>query len=252
MGDENPIRTLGDYSKPSNEGYRNNIKLPVGNNVVPLRSDPIRKLRNKYADESWETIENLALYDHEGWSDTKGFAKPFKQREDINGRMTKMFKLLMELISRAPKKVLIRKEAKSLVTKSVNSISLIREKKEKNNIYDVATGDDGKETDGPNMEVSVKEAETKNSAKNKAKNKPIKKLKKEEVVESISSQPVEYYLKHRINENLTEGLVDNNRFNDSLLGARVRKKKGKTYNVLPRGPVYEVILKKKDKKEGGH
>nr|GEX31532.1 hypothetical protein [Tanacetum cinerariifolium] len=42
MGDENPIRTLGDYSKPSHEGYRNTIKLPVGNNVVPLRSDTIR------------------------------------------------------------------------------------------------------------------------------------------------------------------------------------------------------------------
>ncbi|GJT87726.1 zinc finger, CCHC-type containing protein [Tanacetum coccineum] len=32
MGDENPIRTLGDYSKPSHEGYRNTIELPVGNN----------------------------------------------------------------------------------------------------------------------------------------------------------------------------------------------------------------------------
>nr|GEU89665.1 hypothetical protein [Tanacetum cinerariifolium] len=158
MGDENPIRTLGDYSKPSNEGYKNNIELPVWNNV--------------------------------------------------------------------------RKERK-------------------NNIYDVATGDDGKETDGPNMEVSVKEAEKKNRAKNKAKNMPIKEPEKE-VVESISSQLVEYYLKHKINENLTEGLVDNNRFNDSLLGAWVGKKKGKTYNVLPRGTVYDVILKKKDKKEGGH
>ncbi|GJX12330.1 hypothetical protein Tco_0204088 [Tanacetum coccineum] len=33
MGDENPIRTLEDYSKPSHEGYRNTIKLPIGNNV---------------------------------------------------------------------------------------------------------------------------------------------------------------------------------------------------------------------------
>ncbi|GKC16928.1 hypothetical protein Tco_1013710 [Tanacetum coccineum] len=41
MGDENPIRTLGDYSKPFHEGYRNTIELPVGNNVVPLRSDTI-------------------------------------------------------------------------------------------------------------------------------------------------------------------------------------------------------------------
>ncbi|GKF55079.1 hypothetical protein Tco_0165419, partial [Tanacetum coccineum] len=28
MGDENPIRTLGDYSKPSHEGYRITIELP--------------------------------------------------------------------------------------------------------------------------------------------------------------------------------------------------------------------------------
>ncbi|GJW81173.1 hypothetical protein Tco_0145148 [Tanacetum coccineum] len=113
MGDENPICTLGDYSKPSHEGYRNTIELPVGKNVVPLRSDTIRlvqngcsfyrlssedpnqhlkdflklceidrtaddKLHNKNAGESWEIIENLALYDHEGWDDTKEFVKPVK------------------------------------------------------------------------------------------------------------------------------------------------------------------------------
>nr|GEU56726.1 putative transposase (putative), gypsy type [Tanacetum cinerariifolium] len=39
---ENPIRTLGDYSEPSHEGYRNTIELPIGYNVVPLRSDTIR------------------------------------------------------------------------------------------------------------------------------------------------------------------------------------------------------------------
>ncbi|GJS77258.1 zinc finger, CCHC-type containing protein [Tanacetum coccineum] len=46
MRDENPIRTLGDYSKPSHEGYRNTIELPVGNNVLPLRSDTIRLVQN--------------------------------------------------------------------------------------------------------------------------------------------------------------------------------------------------------------
>ncbi|GJW02003.1 hypothetical protein Tco_1560859 [Tanacetum coccineum] len=46
MGDENPIRTLGDYSKPSHEGYKNTIDLPVENNVVPLRSDTIRLVQN--------------------------------------------------------------------------------------------------------------------------------------------------------------------------------------------------------------
>ncbi|GJV46903.1 zinc finger, CCHC-type containing protein [Tanacetum coccineum] len=46
MGDENPICTLGDYSKPSHEGYRNTIELLEGNNVVPLRSDTTRLVQN--------------------------------------------------------------------------------------------------------------------------------------------------------------------------------------------------------------
>ncbi|GJZ63776.1 MAK10-like protein [Tanacetum coccineum] len=46
MGDENPIHTLRDYSKLSHEGYKNTIKLPVGNNMVPLRSDTIQLVQN--------------------------------------------------------------------------------------------------------------------------------------------------------------------------------------------------------------
>ncbi|GJV11035.1 MAK10-like protein [Tanacetum coccineum] len=58
MGDENPIRTLGDYSKPSHEGYMNTIELPIGNNVALL--------------------EDLALYDNESSNDPRDFAKPVK------------------------------------------------------------------------------------------------------------------------------------------------------------------------------
>ncbi|GKA39390.1 hypothetical protein Tco_0731941 [Tanacetum coccineum] len=46
MGDENPIRTLGDYSKPSHKGYMNTIQLPIVNNMVPLQSDTIRLVQN--------------------------------------------------------------------------------------------------------------------------------------------------------------------------------------------------------------
>ncbi|GKC15935.1 zinc finger, CCHC-type containing protein [Tanacetum coccineum] len=43
MGDENPIRTLGDNSKPSHEGYRNTIELPAGNNIF---EDPNQHLKD--------------------------------------------------------------------------------------------------------------------------------------------------------------------------------------------------------------
>nr|GEV92193.1 hypothetical protein [Tanacetum cinerariifolium] len=46
MRDTNPIRTLRDYSRPSYEGYKNAIKLPEGNNVVPLRSNTIWLVQN--------------------------------------------------------------------------------------------------------------------------------------------------------------------------------------------------------------
>ncbi|GJT82509.1 MAK10-like protein [Tanacetum coccineum] len=46
MRDVNPIRILGDYSKPSHEGYRNTIELLVRNNAVPIRSNTIRLVQN--------------------------------------------------------------------------------------------------------------------------------------------------------------------------------------------------------------
>ncbi|GJS76983.1 zinc finger, CCHC-type containing protein [Tanacetum coccineum] len=47
MADANLIRTLGDYSKPSHEGYMNTIELPEGNNLVHLRSDTIWLVQNR-------------------------------------------------------------------------------------------------------------------------------------------------------------------------------------------------------------
>ncbi|GJX83533.1 hypothetical protein Tco_0333014 [Tanacetum coccineum] len=106
MGDENPICTLGDYSKPSHEGYRNTIELPVGNNVVPLQYDTILLVQNGCSfhglrsedpnqhlkdflklldsldldDENRERtrMQDLALYDNESWNDPRDFAKPIK------------------------------------------------------------------------------------------------------------------------------------------------------------------------------
>nr|GEW85814.1 MAK10-like protein [Tanacetum cinerariifolium] len=55
LGDENPIRTLGDYSKPSHKGYWNTIELSIGNNV------------------------DLALYDNESWNNPWDFTKSVKE-----------------------------------------------------------------------------------------------------------------------------------------------------------------------------
>ncbi|GJZ02372.1 hypothetical protein Tco_0520333 [Tanacetum coccineum] len=65
----------------------------------------------------------------------------FKQREEINDRMTKMFGLLKELTTRrTPEKVLIREEAKFPVTKNVNSISLARGEEEREMKFDQLKG----------------------------------------------------------------------------------------------------------------
>ncbi|GJU16329.1 MAK10-like protein [Tanacetum coccineum] len=165
----------------------------------------------------------------------------FKQREVINDRMTKMFGLHKELTtSRTPEKVLIREEAKIPVTKNVNSISLARGKEERSDKTDEALDNTIKPT-VTETEIPVKEAE----GNNETKNNPVKKAEKKEVEEVLSSRLVEYYLKHMINEKLIGGLVDNNRFNNSLSRARVGKVKGKTYDVFPQGHVYKAILKKK-------
>ncbi|GJV57223.1 zinc finger, CCHC-type containing protein [Tanacetum coccineum] len=104
-----------------------------------------------------------------------------------------------------------REEAKSPVTKNVNSISLAKEEEERNDNDDMAA-DDG--INRIHMKMPVKEAEKETKAEIGTKNKPIKRAEREETAETSSSQPIGYYLKHRINEKLIEGLVDNHRKED--------------------------------------
>ncbi|GJS75481.1 hypothetical protein Tco_0725362 [Tanacetum coccineum] len=169
----------------------------------------------------------------------------FKKLKEINGRMTEMFRLLKELTTnRTPEKVLIREEAKFPVTKNVNSISLAKGEEERSDERKV-TPDNTEKPIETGMKMLVKEVETKDEAENKAGNESIKTPESEEVVEAPGYQHVAYYLKHKTNEKLIKGLVNNNKFNNSLSGTRVGKKKKKAYNVLPGGPLYEAILKKK-------
>ncbi|GJU65679.1 retrovirus-related pol polyprotein from transposon TNT 1-94 [Tanacetum coccineum] len=54
-----------------------------------------------------------------------------------------------------------------------------------------------------------------------------------------------YYLKHEINKKIIEDLIDNHKYNDSLLATRLGKIDNETYTSLPVGPMYDAILKKK-------
>ncbi|GJU97887.1 MAK10-like protein [Tanacetum coccineum] len=64
MGDANPIRTLGDYFKPSHEGYMNTIELLVGNNVVTLRFNTIWLVQNECSFHGfWSEDPNQHLKD---------------------------------------------------------------------------------------------------------------------------------------------------------------------------------------------
>ncbi|GJY06316.1 hypothetical protein Tco_0373370 [Tanacetum coccineum] len=173
------------------------------------------KLPNKNADESWEIIENLALYDHEGPSpqpqalnttfearvrdymaahtERMGRFKNviLKQREEINGRMTEMFRLLKELTtSRTPEK----------------------DERERNGTK--STSDCTKEPTKTKTEMPVVETKEVNKVESKAN--ASKTSKNEEAVEAPGSQP-ELEL----------------------------EKKGKEYKILPGGPAYEAILKKR-------
>ncbi|GJX88306.1 MAK10-like protein [Tanacetum coccineum] len=102
----------------------------------------------------------------------------FKQQEEINDRMTEMFGFLKELTnSRAPKKVLMREEAKHPVTKNVNYISLVRREEEKIDDNNAMTGDSNEKTDGSDAEVPLKEGEKDNEAENRTKKEPIKRVR---------------------------------------------------------------------------
>ncbi|GJZ51071.1 hypothetical protein Tco_0605586 [Tanacetum coccineum] len=80
-------------------------------------------------------------------------------------------------------------------------------------------------------EMPVIEVETKNGAKNGAENKLIKTPENKETMEAPGSQPIAHYLKHKINEKLIKGLVNNNKFNNSRSRTRVGKKRGRNINI---------------------
>ncbi|GJX44924.1 zinc finger, CCHC-type containing protein [Tanacetum coccineum] len=102
------------------------------------------------------------------------------------------------------------------VTRWRNEIMLGEE--ERSEKTDVTTDDDFEKPTKIETEMPVKEVEKEDEAENELN----KKAGKEETTRAPSSQPIEYYLKHKISKKLIEGHVGNHR-----------------------GLVYEAILRKK-------
>nr|GEV91421.1 hypothetical protein [Tanacetum cinerariifolium] len=201
-------------------GYRNTIDLPVGNIVVPLRSDTIRLVQNRcsfqglwFEDPNQHLKDFLKLVDSLDLDDENGERMPtsirttfearvrdymaahtermerfenaiFKRNEQISDKVSEMFGLLKELTtSRAPKKVLIMEEAKFLITKNVNSISLTKKEEERSKNTDVTIREDIEKLTKTEMELPVKGAEKEDEAENE----PNRKARKEETTEAPSS-----------------------------------------------------------------
>ncbi|GJY82983.1 hypothetical protein Tco_0496359 [Tanacetum coccineum] len=165
MGDENSIRTLGDYSRLSHEGYMNTIELPEGNNVVPLQSDTIRLVQNGC---SFHGLRSKDPNQH-----LKDFLK-LADSLDLNGENKERMRL----------------------------------QEEEGSDRTMMTPSNAEKPSEIEMEMPVMEVEEINEVENRAK--IIKISETEEAVEAPGSQTVAYYLKHKINEKLIKGLVNNN------------------------------------------
>ncbi|GKG12804.1 hypothetical protein Tco_0347041, partial [Tanacetum coccineum] len=117
----------------------------------------------------------------------------FKQCEEINDKITKLFRLLKELMtSSAPEKILIREEAKFPVTKNVNSISLTRGEEERSKKTNVTTSNDIENPNKTETKMPVKEAEKEDEPEND----PNKKVGKEETVEDLIIGSTTLYQEH--------------------------------------------------------
>ncbi|GJV32106.1 hypothetical protein Tco_1392506 [Tanacetum coccineum] len=165
--------------------------------------------------------------------------------------MAEMFGLLKELTSsRTPKKVLVREEARHSITKNVNAIFIIKMENEKGakgvkvaerNVMKL------KELDvlGPIESVDKGEGTDSRTVKDMQEEITKGETKAEVLLEIPRSRHIGYYLKHEINKKLIEGLVDNHKYNDSFLTTRLGKKYNEAHDYVPKGPLYNVILKEK-------
>ncbi|GJS83611.1 zinc finger, CCHC-type containing protein [Tanacetum coccineum] len=238
MGDENPIRTLGDYSKPSHEGYRNTIELPAGNNVVPLRSDTIRLVKTNAHSTDFgkecavrhfnfpnaiklQLLECLPTepspHGRIYYTLSAQFfpsGRTIKLHNDIlmfqqhhGESLSEAWTRFKDLLQKVPHhgidrwlQIQIFYDHVQVLNHEALGTHLSSENEEEENNKTDETPDNTKMP--TEKEMPVKKAEAMNGAENGAGNESIKTPENDEVVEVSGSQPVAYYLKHKINEKL--------------------------------------------------
>ncbi|GJR27677.1 hypothetical protein Tco_1103909 [Tanacetum coccineum] len=132
--------------------------------------------------------------------------------------MMEKFSLLKEYTKgKAHEKVFVREEVSKPVTKYVNVISLVRIEDDKNEKCD--------ESDGSMSKDSTRWGKY-----------------ADRLTEMHRSRPIDYYLKSEINKKTIEDLVDNHKYNDSLLATCLGNMDSETYKSLPIGSMYDTIL----------
>ncbi|GJV11780.1 hypothetical protein Tco_1353321 [Tanacetum coccineum] len=179
------------------------------------------KLQDKNADESWEIIENLSLYDHEGWNDSKEFVKLVKVISAPQSTSKKPDRRLLELedhinfllkgsrptprpsstnIPQAYAEAVLGttfearlRDYMAAHTERMERFenAIFKQREEINdrmaemNDIDYMVADNG--INGIDRKMPVKEAEKETEAENGTKNKPIKRAEREEIAEASSS-----------------------------------------------------------------
>ncbi|GJU41452.1 MAK10-like protein [Tanacetum coccineum] len=110
MGDANPIRTLGDYSKPSHEGYRNTIELPVGNHVdckTPQRYPDVPTTSRIISLRSMDLFQGLTPKSPSSWHRSLApnarlskFEANFKQQQsEMTNKIDTVLKAIIDRIA---------------------------------------------------------------------------------------------------------------------------------------------------------
>ncbi|GJW65614.1 MAK10-like protein [Tanacetum coccineum] len=268
MGNKNPIHTLRDYSKPSHEGYRNIIELPVGNNmgknapafisIFPSRSRRTAKLRNDILMFQQHHGESLS----EAWTHFKDLLQKVPYHGIDHWLQIQIFydhvsfHLKCE-IDRAVGGKLRNKNAKECWEMNENLA-----------LYDHEGQNPQPQALGTTFEAQVRDYIEVNTERMKRFESAI--LKQHEEINgrmtgmfgllkelTTSRAPEKVMIREEAKSPITNNInsislireeEEKNDMYDVAPDddrARAGKKKGKTYNVLPRGPVYEAILKKK-------